>query len=75
VKLCKIQVSISSPSSEGGGTGEEIFSSVELQLRFPLVLLQAKVVGLRAVVALGLSSVFALFPLVLLQAKVVGLAS
>ena len=40
----KRMVSISSPSSEGGGVGGSVGSSEGISL-FPLVLLQAKVVG------------------------------
>ena len=62
-------VSISSPSSEGGG----VFPSVGrcCHLKFPLVLLQAKVVGIGEV-EYGSSLYNEEFPLVLLQAKVVG---
>ena len=45
--LLKIEVylvSISSPSSEGGGFSREFYFS-RVSRRFPLVLLQAKVVG------------------------------
>ena len=59
-------VSISSPSSEGGG--KNYYSRVT-PLPFPLVLLQAKVVGNNVFLVKTQEK---LFPLVLLQAKVVG---
>ena len=63
-------VSISSPSSEGGGESatQQHWESIE---RFPLVLLQAKVVGTWKTNARCMQWSF-MFPLVLLQAKVVG---
>ena len=61
-------VSISSPSSEGGGTFIKLIK--ENTVKFPLVLLQAKVVGINY--GTGDGDIHMTFPLVLLQAKVVG---
>ena len=61
-------VSISSPSSKGGGNINKVIQG-KCKNKFPLVLLQAKVVGYSFVETeiAGFK-----FPLVLLQAKVVG---
>ena len=63
------KVSISSPSSEGGGPLLRV-KSVSFGRKFPLVLLQAKVVGALTILS---TAPIGMFPLVLLQAKVVGI--
>ena len=69
--LTKLMLSISSPSNEGGGSSWLItLFEREVSLRFPLVLLQTKVVG--CLCSAGDDGIRVFFPLVLLQTKVVG---